>query len=145
MGSNAPVQFANAVIKVDTVVVAKVMSVRRNVALTEVDVTGAEDVSGALVDEQFLPVSIGETVDLEGVYVSGQGEVGPDRLEPGQKALEAAMEAGTEVVLQVLDQHGGGYDFTGFFTAYSEAGAVKDVWKFTASLRVNSKSAVGPT
>ncbi len=145
MGTNAPVQFANAVIKVDTVVVAKVTSARRNVSLTEVETTGAEDVSGILVDEQFEPVSIGETVDLEGIYVSGQGEAGPDRLEPGQKALETAMEAGTAVVLQVLDQHGGGYDYTGFFTAYSESGAVKDVWKFTASLRVNSKSPVAPT
>lgn len=145
MGVNSPVQFANAVIKIDTVVVAKVTSARRNVSLQEVEVTGAEDVSGILVDEQFEPVSIGETIDIEGIYVSGAGEGTPTRLEPGQEDLEAAMEAGTAVVLQVLDQNGAGFDYTGFFTSYSESGAVKDVWKFSASLRVNSKTTVGPT
>lgn len=144
MATNAPLQFANAVIKVDTVVVAKVTSIKVNRSLQEVDVTGAEDVSGALVDEQFLPVSVGTTVDLEGIFVSGLGETVAQRREPGQADMVTAMEAGTEAVLQVLDANGYGDDFTGYFTGYSDLGAVKDVWKWTGTFRVNSKSAVTP-
>lgn len=141
---NTPIQFANAVIKIGADVVAKVTSVRRNTTMAEVETTGAEDVSGALVDEQFLPVSVGETVDLEGIIVSGLGETTPQRRDPGQEALVAAAEAGTELTLQVLDANGYGDDFTGFMTSFNEQGAVKDVWKFSATMRVNSKTPVTP-
>lgn len=148
--ANAPEQFANSIIEIGSTVVAKVTSVKRNTTMQEVEVTGAEDVSGALVDEQFVPVSIGTVLDLEGITVSGDGESTPAELEPGQSALRTAAEAGTEVVLTVTKPTGAAASagaeaaYTGYLTGYSDGGAVKDVYKWTASLRVNSIAYTAP-
>jgi len=134
------IQFASSVVKVDGTTVAKVTSINKNSAMSEVDVTGAEDVSGALVQEQFIPVSIGQTLDLEGISVSGAAA----EYEDGQSALIAAAENGTEVVLQVLKPAGYGFDYTGYFTSLREGASAKDVYKWSGSFRVNSKQAVTP-
>jgi len=132
--------FASSTILIDGTVVARVTSVRRAVSMNEVDTTGAENVSGALADKQYLPVSIEETLELEGI--SMQNTTGPVEHEPGQLALITAAEAGTSAVLQALKPNGKGHNFTGYFTAFSEGGSVDDVYKWSGSFRVNSKAAV---
>ena len=134
------IQFANAVIKIDGTTVARVTSARRSTSMNEVDVTGAENVSGTLADKQFIPTSIEETLELEGVSIAGAAA----KREAGQTDLIAAAEAGSSIVLQVLDPNGYGDDFTGHFTAFQEGASVDDVFKWSATMRVNSKAAVTP-
>lgn len=134
------IQFASSTIKIDGTTVARVTSVRRSTSMNEVDVTGAENVSGSLADKQYLPVSIEETLELEGISISGASA----EHETGQADLITAAEAGSSVVLQVLKPSGYGHDYTGHFTAFQEGGAVDDVFKFSGTFRVNSKAAVTP-
>ena len=106
------IQFANAVIEIDTVVCAKVTAVRKSVSVSEVDVTGAEDVSGVLVDEQYIAVAKGETLEIEGITIGA----GAAEYEPGQLALITALESGDNgVVLKIEKATGYGSDYVGFF------------------------------
>lgn len=131
--------FAGSVIKIDGVVVARVNSVRRSGTASVADVTGAENVSGDLAVIQRKTTSREYQLEIAGITLEGSG---PIELEPGQSALKVAFEAGTEVVLQTLDANGKGHDDTSLITAYNQEAAVGDVYKFSATLVVNSTATV---
>jgi len=131
-------RFGGTVIKLNGTVVARVSSIRRQNQMTEVDATGAENVSGALTLKQLIPVAIDETVELSGTAMAGSGV----RLEPGQSALNAAAVAGTLVTLKVLDAESFGHDYVGYFTSYNEEGSASDLWRFNGTFRANSRTAV---
>ena len=135
------IKFANTVITVDSEVVAKITSFNRSLSVAEEDVTGAEDVvvGTNILQQQFVPISIGETAALEGISI--EDAAGPD---DGQSELKTAAEAGTIVVLQQVRNTGFGTALSGFFTAYEETGSISSVYKFRADFRVTSKAAVTP-
>lgn len=134
------IKGAGTSIKIDTVTIARVMRFRYNGTVNEVDVSGFENISGSLVDKVYVAMSKDETIDIEGVTLAGSGAA----REAGQEDLQQAFDAGTEVVLQALDANGYGQDYTSIITSLSEETSIEDVWKFSASLRINSKSAVTP-
>lgn len=143
----AEYQFASTTVKIGANAIAKVTSLRTNMNMQEIEVTGAEDVSGVLVSEQFLPVSIGKTVELEGISVAGDGVSGTAQYEVGQESLIDAANAGTELTLEVrkpiIDSGvAKGYDYVGYFTAFQETGAVKDVYKWSGTFRINTATEV---
>lgn len=134
------VKAAGSTIQIDGVVIASVRRFRRNRGFDEVDVTGFEDVNANLVQKQFCPIAVDETIEIEG-YLRHENTV-MQRLEPGQLALDAAADSGASVVLQALDPNGNGFDFTGTITQISEEWSVDQAQQFTASFRVNSKTAI---
>lgn len=129
------IRFAGTVITVDDEVVAKVTSWTRTFSITEEDVTGAEDVmEGSLIlHTKFIPVSVGETVNLAGIAVEG---------DSGQSQLKEAAENGTEVTLKQVRPTGYGVTMTGYFTGYEETGATASVYKFSGTFRVNTRQDV---
>ena len=126
------IRFAGTVIEVDNSVVAKVTSFTRTFNIQEEDVTGAEDVmDGSLIlHTKFIPVSVGETVNLAGIAIEG---------DAGQSALREAAENGIEVVLKQTRPTGYGLSMTGYFTGYEESGANASVYKFSGTFRVNER------
>lgn len=126
------IRFAGTVIEVDGEVVAKVTSFTRTFDVQEEDVTGAEDVmEGSLIlHTKFIPVSVGETVNLAGIAIEG---------DAGQSALREAAENGTKVVLKQIRPTGYGLQMTGYFTGYEESGANASVYKFSGTFRVNER------
>ena len=131
--------FAGSVIKIDGTVVARVSSVRRAGTANVADVTGAENVSGDLAVIQRKTTSREYQLEIAGVTISAAG---PVELEAGQSALKTAFEAGTTVVLQTLDANGKGHDDTSLITAYNQEASVGEVYKFSATLVVNSTATV---
>ena len=142
---NQVMRAAGAILRVDGVVIAKITSFQRTATLAEEDVTGTEDISGALVNEQFISVSIGTVAEFEGIIKTGEGETVPQELEPGQQDARDAMEAGTQVTIDHVMPSGFGWELTGYLTSFRMgfAGA-KTVYNFSASLRVNSKVQITP-
>lgn len=129
--------FAGSAITIGGVTVAKVTSVRDALTMQEIDITGAEDVSGILVQEQFLPVSIGESIDIEYVLV-GDPTPATSGYEPGQDDIQVAARSGASVTIKALKPDLTGWTYVGFITALGEQGAVKDVYKGSCTVRVNS-------
>lgn len=140
--------FASTTVKIGAVAVAKVTGLRLQMNMQEIEVTGAEDVSGALVNEIWLPVAIGRTLDLDGIAVAGDGLTGTPQYEAGQELLRDAAETGGSITLEVRKDDpnvGGvnkGYDYVGYFTSFSEQGGVKDVYKWSGTFRINSQTEV---
>lgn len=136
---NRVMAAANTVIQVDGVTVAKITAFNENHTLSEQDVTGVEDTSGALVIEQFLPVSIGDTIDFEGIVVSGEGETIPQDMEPGQQDVHDKMSVGQQATVGHEMPSGFGKLFTGYFLTFKRGiSSPKGVYTFSASMRVNS-------
>jgi len=134
----AEIKSGGNVVKIDTVVIAKVNSYSEPGSANEVDVTGFEDVVGGMAQKKFATTSVDRQINIAGTAVAGSGA----RLEAGQSALKAAFLAGTEVVLHIEDKNGYGYDHTSVITAHTEESTGLDsVWTFTATLRINSSSA----
>lgn len=129
------IKFAGTVITVDGEVVAKVTSFTRTFNVAEEDVTGAEDVmpGSTILHTKFVPVSVGETVNLAGIAIEG---------DAGQSSLREAAENGTEVVLKQVRHTGYGVTMTGYFTGYEETGTAASVYKFSGTFRVNTREDV---
>ncbi len=134
------IRYAGSVFKIGSDVVAKVTSFKYDSSMDEIDVTGAEDVSGSLTEKKFLTTAIEQSAAIEGIAVAGTAAA----REPGQSALRTAGENGNEVTLSVTDSNGYGFDYVGYFTSYGESAAVGDTWKFSGGFRINSKTAVSP-
>ena len=137
------VKFAGTIIEVDDEVVAKVTAFSRNISVSEVEVTGAEDVIPGtdVLQQQFVAIAVGETASIEGIAIESQA-TGADT---GQSELKDAAESGTVVELKHTRNTGYGLKLTGFFTSYSETGSTTDVYKFSGAFRVNSKEEITPT
>ncbi len=137
----AEVKFAGTIIEVQDEVVAKVTSFSRSLDIAEEDVTGAEDVIAGtdVLQLQFAAISVGETVDLEGIAIEDAS--GPDA---GQSELKDAAESGAEVVMKHTRNTGYGKQYTGFFTSYEENGDTSGVYRFSGSFRVNEKEDITP-
>ena len=134
------VKFAGTVIEIDEVVVAKITSFAKAVAISEADVTGSEDVIAGtdVLQQQFVSIGVGETANLEGIVIES-ATTGPD---VGQSDLRDAAESGQNVVLKNTRNTGYGTALTGFFTSYSENGSTSGVYRFSGAFRVNSKVAI---
>lgn len=137
------VKFANTVITVQSEVVAKVTNFTKSVSVSEVDVTGAEDVVAGtnILYQQFVPIAVGETASVEGITV--EDEV--SGLDVGQSELKDAAESGEVVTIQHTRNTGYGTEYTGFFTSYEESGGVNGVYTFRGDFRVTSKSDIVPS
>lgn len=135
------VKFAGTVIEIANEVVAKVTAFNRALSISEDDVTGAEDVivGTDVLQQQFVPIAVGETADIEGVAIESSGV-----LDAGQSELKNAAECGDIVSLRHVKNTGSGVLLTGFFTAYNETGSTSGVYRFSGTFRVNSKVAVTP-
>lgn len=131
------VSFAGSVLEIDGVVVAKVTSISRSTSVSEEQVSGSEDKAGTapnqITKEVYKPVSVGETLQLEGIYKTG---------DTGQSDVEDAAKTGQEVQLRHYKQDGKGYLETGFFTQFDEQGQLPNVYTFSGAFRVNESSAV---
>ena len=136
------VKFANTIIEVDDVPVAKVTSFSRAVSISEEDVTtvGDEIAGTNVLHQKFVSLAVGETANLEGVASESEA----DGLDTGQSDLRDAAESGEEVVLKHERNTGYGHSFTGFFTSYNESGSTTGVYRFTGAFRINSKVEVTP-
>lgn len=136
------VKFARTTISVDNEVVAKITSFTNAVEVAEENITGSEDyVAGTdVLREQYTPISIGETVDIEGITIESAAS-GPN---DGQSELKDAVNEGKEVVIRQVRITGYGNLFTGFFTSYEESASTSEVYKFSASFRVNSVTRIVP-
>lgn len=135
------VKFAGTVIEIQDEVVAKVTSFNRSLSISEDDVTGAEDVivGTDVLQQQFVPIAVGETAAIEGVAIEdGSG------LDAGQSELKNAAEQGDIVSLRHVRNTGFGVLLTGFFTAYDETASTSGVYRFSGTFRVNSKVAITP-
>lgn len=139
--SMGEIKFAGTVVEVDSQVVAKVSSFERAISINEEEVTGSGDVvAGSYVlQQQFVAISVGETVTLEGIAL--EGTTGADQ---GQSDLRDAAESGDTVTIKHTRNTGYGVEYTGFFTAYAETGSISGVYRFNGTFRVNSKSDVVP-
>lgn len=145
MASNAPIAAAGTVLQIDGETVAKITALRRSRTLQEEETTGTEDYTGNLVNEQYLPVSVNDTVEFEYVTMSGAGEGTPQQLEPGQDDIETAMEAATSVALAWTKPTGYGWTLTGFITGLTEGfSSPKGIYTGSGTFRVNSKSEITP-
>lgn len=135
------IKFAGTVVEIDDEVVAKVSSFQRAISVNEEEITGAGDVvpGSFILQQQFIAVSIGETVSLEGIAI--EDSEGPDK---GQSDLREAAETGEIVTIKHERNTGYGIAYTGFFTAYEETGSISGVYRFSGTFRVNSKSDIIP-
>jgi hypothetical protein len=136
------VKFADTVIEIDEVVVAKVTAFNRAVSIDEEDVTGSEDVVAGsdVLQKQFVAIAVGETANVEGIAI----ESADSGLDAGQSDLRDAAESGETVVLRHTRATGYGHAFTGFFTSYNESGSTSSVYRFTGAFRINSKEEITP-
>lgn len=140
--SDNEVKFAGTQISVDNEVVAKVTSFNNALEVAEENITGSEDyIAGTdVLREKYTPISVGETVDIEGIAIESAA-AGPN---DGQSELKAATKEGKEVVVKHLKNTGYGTLYTGFFTSYEESASTSEVYKFTGSFRVNSTEDIVP-
>ena len=136
------VKFADTVVEIDDVVVAKITAFNRAVSISEEDVTSAEDtIAGTdVLHQQFVSIAVGETANVEGVAVESAGA----GLDVGQSDLRDAAESGAAVVMRHTRNTGYGHAFTGFFTSYNESGSTSGVYRFTGAFRINSKVEITP-
>ena len=136
------IKFASTTVHVDNELVAKITAFNRNVSVKEEDVTGSADiVSGTdVLQEQYVSISVGETATVEGIAIES-ADTGRD---DGQSDLKTAAEEGQSVVLKHTRPTGYGSSLTGFFTSYEETGDKSGVYKFKATFRINSKTAITP-
>ena len=129
-------RFAGTRIKVNDEVVAKVTSFSTSFDIEEEDITGSEDVKeGSLIlHQQHLPVSMGETISLEGIAIAG---------DDGQSELKETAKAGEEATLEHTVADGSGTEYTGYFTSYEEEGSVSDgVYTWSGEFRVNDEEPI---
>ena len=135
-------RFSGFILRIGAVVVAKVTSMRREGSAETVDVTGTEDVTGSLVQEQLIPVQIGENVQLEGV---AKGAAAAWH-EPGQTAMLVAFRAGDDTITIDCEYVTGyGETYTGFFSAYSEGAAnVNEVFRWSGTFHINAIAVITP-
>src|SRR5690625_355116 len=129
-------RFAGTRIKVNDEVVAKVTNFSSESEIEEEDVTGSEDIKeGSLVlQEKYIPVSVGETLSLEGIAIAK---------DEGQSELKTAAKSGQIVELEHTTHDGTGTEYEGFFTSYEEEGDVSDgVYTWSGEFRVNDSELI---
>lgn len=87
-----------------------------------------------IIEENYLPTTVGHTGSVEGVSVFN---------DAGQSAVENAADTGAIVTIEARYYDGSGYDLTGFFTSYSVTGS-KDQFAetFSGELRITQKTIV---
>jgi hypothetical protein len=136
------VKFAGTTITVDGELVAKITKFGDSTSISEEDVTGSEDyIPGTnVLRNQFTPISVDETVDIEGIAIETNDD-GPDI---GQSDLKDAAKTGQQVVIRHVKHTGYGSSFTGFFTSYEEEGDKGQTYKFKGSFRANQVSEITP-
>lgn len=141
-GTGSEVKFANTRVYVDNEFVSKVTSFKRTSSIAEENVTGAEDyISGTdVLQEQYVPISVGEMAEVEGISQE-TANGGPD---DGQYEMSELARAGTMCTIRRLKNTGYGENLTGFFTNFEETGSTSEVYKWKASFRVNSITQVVP-
>lgn len=131
--------FAGASVKVDDTVIALITGSENNVNIDEVEVTGAEDVSGTapnqISQKVYRPVGVDETVTLNGVYKTA---------DAGQLDLAEAARLGKEIEIEDIKQDGYGAIYEGFLTGFAVTGALAGVYTFTANFRSNETTLVEP-
>lgn len=142
MANENEVKFAGTVIEVDDIVVAKVTSFNKNVAVSEDNITGSEDVIPGtdVLHEQFCSIAVSETAAVEGIVI----ELTSTGRDIGQSELKDAAESGKTVVMKQTKNNGYGQSIRGFFTSYEETGDVSKVYRFKANFRVNEKTEILP-
>lgn len=129
---------AGLVVKVDDEIVGAITSFGESYNITEEEVSSSEDTVGVapnkIIRQRFIATSVGHTANVGGVALAT--EAGTDT---GQSDLKDAVEAGKTVQVSIEDQHDGGKVLTGFFTNYEESAELPNVFRFTASFRVNEE------
>lgn len=144
MGTNVAgeVKFAGTSIMVDSEVVAKVTSWKKDVSVDEEDITGSEDyIAGTdVLHKEHTPISVGETAEVEGISI----ETRASGLDDGQSELKDAATTGKIVTVRHEKNNGYGDLCTGFFTSYSENASTTETYKFKGTFRVNSVVAITP-
>lgn len=136
------IKFARTIIKVDNETVSKVTSWTNTAETSEEDITGAEDyISGTTVlHEQYTPISIGETAELEGIAIENSNT----GMDDGQSALKVAAKTGQIVTVERTRNTGFGDRYTGFFTNYEESADTSSVYKWSGSFRINTQEDIVP-
>jgi hypothetical protein len=129
-------KFAGTIIKIDGVTIAKITDFSFDRSIGETEVTGAEDVmlGSDILEQKYVATKISSTISFGGITYSS---------DAGQGDLEDAADQGTSIVIRRTYSDATGYDYTGVITSYKFGGSIGDgIYKFSGSMRVNSKVAV---
>lgn len=116
--------------------IAVILGYERTSEISEEEVSGLADTVGdpPIIDEQWLPQSVGKTAAINGISVVA---------DDGQSAVETSADSGTSVTLKMRYTDGDGYDLEGYFTNYTNTGDKGETTeKFSANFRVNTKTKI---
>jgi hypothetical protein len=130
-------RFANTTFTIDGQTIPCVTTFNVSYSIDEDEITCSTDVVGEAGEEinrrRFLATAAGQTAAMDGIV---------HRDVASYDTFETAAKTGKTVDINRTTASGESKTYTGHFTDFNENGTIGEVWKFTATFRINDEVAV---